>query len=216
MVVVVLLMLIVLLILGLDTKSIERRVDVGEVIRGTRDMRPADSAVGVDSKGTAGLPAAAALGGPVPDALVGTKTIDGVESKRVEGMPRTREAKAPFGVDVAALVDDNVSLPRAADLRHPALGGLGGRVRDGDAVQVVLVLVRDCSEGLECLFGDLICHQRVDSAGGGGNATPTVKKEGRGAGAMTVQLTRAAAVAEEDDKGLAAVGQGYLSRGRRG
>ncbi|KAJ6439995.1 phosducin [Purpureocillium lavendulum] len=158
--------LVVLVVFRLETKSLERRVEVGQVIGGAGDVGPADDAVGVDGKGAARLPAAAALGGPVPYALVGAEAVDGVDGKGVQGVPGARETEAPFGVDVAALVDDHVGLPGAADLGHPALRGLGGRVRDGDAMQVVLVLVRDGGEVLEGLFGDLRAPERAGFVGG--------------------------------------------------
>lgn len=69
-------------------------------------------------------------------------------------MPVRSQAEAPGGVDIAVLVDDDLGVPLAADLRDPAVGGVLGRVRDGDAVDEVGVGGGEGGQFAKGLFGD--------------------------------------------------------------
>lgn len=116
-------------------------------------MSPSDGAITIHGEGATRLPPRAALGRPVPDALVLAEAENGPQRGRVHGVPRRRDAETPFGIDVAALVDDHVHRPGAADLGEPVVRGLRRRVGHGDAVDL-RVCVRDGREGLEGLFRD--------------------------------------------------------------
>jgi hypothetical protein len=53
-------------------------------------------------------------------------------------VPCRGDAEAPFGVNVAALVNDHVHVPAAADLGEPVICGFRRGVGDGDAVDLVV------------------------------------------------------------------------------
>jgi hypothetical protein len=76
-------------------------------------------------------------------------------------VPGRRHAEPEQGVQVPLLVNDDAHIPVAANGNNPALGGLGRRVRDGDEVDV-LVVVGELGELLEGLFGN--CGRGGNSA----------------------------------------------------
>lgn len=119
-----------------NPQSPDPRLEIRQVIRRARHMGPAHDAAAIDGKGTARLPARAALGRAVPDALVLAQAEGGVQGARAEDVPAVGDAEAPVGVELARLVDEHLDAPDAADLRDPALRGVGRGVGDGDAVQL--------------------------------------------------------------------------------
>lgn len=116
-------------------------------------MLPPNVAPVVDGEGARHLPARAALGRAIPDILPFAELQRVVEGDGVHQMPGRGHAEAEEGVQVALLVDDDAHIPIAADLHHPALRGLGRRMRDGDEIDI-FVFVGELREGLEGLFGD--------------------------------------------------------------
>ena len=132
-------------------------MEVGEVVSGSRDLSPADDTISVDGEGAAGLPAGAALGGAVPDALVLAETNGPVKRHRVQDVPGARHAQPPLGVQLALVVDDDGDVPVAAHLHDPALRRLWRRVRHRDEVHL-LVRSRERGERSEGLLCD--CRPR--------------------------------------------------------
>jgi hypothetical protein len=116
-------------------------------------VRPLDDAAAVNGKRATALEAVAALRRPVPDALGLAEAEDGEENEGAEDVPGAGDAQSPLSVQVPLLIDDNVHVPDAADLRDPTLRSLGRGVGDGNAVNVG-VLVGDGCQVLECLFRD--------------------------------------------------------------
>lgn len=119
----------------INPESLDPRLKVRQIVRGTRNMRPPHDTTPVHGKGTTRLPPRAALGRTVPDALVLAQAEGRVQGARAEDVPAVGDAEAPLRVELARLVDDHLDAPDAADLRDPALGGFGGGVGDGDAVE---------------------------------------------------------------------------------
>jgi hypothetical protein len=69
-------------------------------------------------------------------------------------MPSTRDTQAPFGIQLTLLVDDDgLDVPLSANRDGPFLSGLGGRVRDSDEGDG-LMLCRKIPEAKEGLFGN--------------------------------------------------------------
>lgn len=122
-------------------QSPERGVQVRDLAGGARGGGPPDDAAPVDGEGARGLPPRAALGGPVPDAVAPAQPDGGPDGGGAHGVPVAGEAQAPGGVGVAALVDDEVDVPSAAaHARGPRVGGALGRVADGHAADLRVVL----------------------------------------------------------------------------
>lgn len=137
-------------------QSPERGIQVRDLAGGARGGGPPDDAAPVDGEGARGLPPRAALGGPVPDAVAPAQPDGGPDGGGAHGVPVAGEAQAPGGVGVAALVDDEVDVPgAAADERGPRVGGALGRVADGHAADLRVVLGGEGGQVAEGLLGDL-------------------------------------------------------------
>ncbi|KAI9167323.1 Protein DML1 [Paramyrothecium foliicola] len=144
-------------------------IEVRQLVGRGTDVEPAHDTFAVDGKGAAQLPAAAALGGTVPDTLIEAHAEGRVDDARAEGVPCAGQAEAPPRVDIALLVDHDVGVPRAADLGDPALRGRGGGVGDGDEADLLGELAGERCEGLEGLLGDCSGRSENQPSCGGWN-----------------------------------------------
>ncbi len=103
-------------------------------------MSPPKESVPVDGEGAGGLPARAALGGPVPDILLLAELERVVQGHGRQQVPGRRHAEPEQGVEIALLVDNDAHVPVPAHAHDPALGCLGRGMRDGDEVYAWVVI----------------------------------------------------------------------------
>ena len=122
-------------------------------VRTGRRLSPSNDARTINGKGTACLPATARLRGSNPDRLLFPELVYVPHPFRIQDVPETRYAKAPFSVYLAFRVHYYLDLASATDSLQPFVGRCFVAVRHGDEGDVQ---VRGCvrSQAKECFLGE--------------------------------------------------------------